>query len=108
MNRKEVIGNLSNGENALLSCGFILVHKEDMVISQSLKYSTYKYARYFDNDHTGVDSTVVFDTSQKSIEVWNSYCSTCFLSIKEIQAIYKRAKELGYQESINTLGECGE
>ncbi len=98
---------ISIGEYALRSCGYIFVSEENVAINQSLRQSIYKYARYLDDERTGVDSTVVFDTSQKSIDVWNSYGSTSFLSIDEICAIYTRAKELGYQVSRNIFGLSG-
>ena len=87
---------LTEGELLLLNSGFELRKTESVIISESLKYTTYEYARYLDKQKTGVAMSIRFNLSQNSIDVDNCYSSTVFLTPEIIHAICLRAKEIGF------------
>ena len=87
---------LTEGELLLLNSGFELSKTESVIISESLKYTTYEYARYLDEEKTGVAMSIRFNLSQNSIDVDNRYSSTVFLTPAIVHAVYIRAREIGF------------
>lgn len=87
---------LTEGELLLLNSGFELSKTESVIISESLKYTTYEYARYMDEQKTGVEMSISFNPSQDSIDIHNNYSTTVFLTPSIVHAVYIRAREIGF------------